>query len=303
MGAGMGTCVAWFSDGRTARGCKEKAVSEKQYENILVEKGNGITWVRLNRPEKRNAMSPALHYDMEDALSRLAADEETKVLVLAGAGDAWCAGQDLRLYFRGTENDAVERRRSNEASHHWRWEILSAFPKPTIAMVHGYCFGGAFTQLCAVDFVITAEDAVYGLSEVNWGIIPGGIVSWNLMDMMLPRHALYYAATGDTFGGKRAVELGLANFSVPRESLEDETKKFCEKLMKINPSVLRYTKEAVRCVRDMSADQARDYLRSKQDSLSRNDAEIRDKVGMKQFLDEKSYRPGLGPYRRGQDAP
>ena len=66
--------------------------------------------------------------------------------------------------------------------------------------------------------------------------------------------------------------------------------------------MLRYTKEAVRTVRDMSADQARDYLRSKQDSLTRNDAEIRDKVGMKQFLDEKSYRPGLGPYRRDDDA-
>ena len=235
---------------------------------------------------------------MEDALGRLAEDDETKVLVLAGAGGAWCAGQDLRLYFRGTETDPAERRRSNNASHHWRWELLSTFPKPTVAMVQGYCFGGAFTQLGAVDFVITADDATYGLSEVNWGIIPGGIVSWNLTDLMLPRHALYYAVTGETFDGKRAVELGLANFSVPAASLKEETTKFCEKLMQLNPSVVRYTKEAVRSVRGMSADQARDYLRSKQDSLTRNNSEIRDKVGMKQFLDEKSYRPGLGPYRR-----
>lgn len=277
-------------------------MDEKQYENVLIERDNGITWVSLNRPEKRNAMSPALHYDMEDALSRLATDDETQVLVLAGAGGSWCAGQDLKLYFRGTETDPVERRRSNDASHRWRWELLSTFPKPTVAMVQGYCFGGAFTQLGAVDFVITADDATYGLSEVNWGIIPGGIVSWNLTDLLLPRHALYYAVTGETFDGKRAVELGLANVSVPQASLKEDTTKFCEKLMKLNPSVVRYTKEAVRSVRGMSADQARDYLRSKQDSLSRNDAEIRDKVGMKQFLDEKSYRPGLGPYRRGEDS-
>ena len=69
--------------------------------------------------------------------------------------------------------------------------------------------GGAFTQLCACDFAIVADEATFGLSEVNWGIIPGGLVSWNLTDMLLPRHAMYYAATGESFDGKRAVELGL----------------------------------------------------------------------------------------------
>jgi trans-feruloyl-CoA hydratase/vanillin synthase len=273
-------------------------MSDLQYKNVKIEKANGITWVILNRPEKRNAMSPELHYDMDDALAKLATDKETKVLVLTGAGESWTAGQDLRLYFRGTENDPVERRRAAEASHSWRWERLSEFPAPTIAMVNGFCFGGGFTQLCAVDFVITAEDATFGLSEVNWGIIPGGVVSWNLADMILPRHALYYAVTGDTFDGKRAVEIGLANIAVPKAKLRDTTIAFAEKMMKLNPGVVRYTKEAIRAVRDMNVTQARDYLRSKQDALVRSDAEIRDKHGMNQFLDEKSYRPGFGPYRR-----
>jgi trans-feruloyl-CoA hydratase/vanillin synthase len=276
-------------------------VSDKQFKNVAIEREDGITFVMLNRPEKRNAMSPELHYDMEAALDWLATDKDTKVLVLGGAGDTWCAGQDLRLYFRGTETDANERRRANTSSHAWRWEKLSTFPQPTVAMVHGYCFGGAFTQLCACDFAVTAEDATYGLSEVNWGIIPGGIVSWNLAQMMLPRHALFYAVSGETFDGKRAVELGLANFAVSRAKLREETVKFAKKLMKLNPAVVRYTKEAIRAVRDMNEDQARDYLRSKQDSLARNDKEIRDKVGMKQFLDDKTYRPGLGPYQRPQE--
>jgi trans-feruloyl-CoA hydratase/vanillin synthase len=243
-------------------------------------------------------MSPQLHYEMEDVIDAIAADKDTKVLVLTGAGESWCAGQDIRLYFRATQDDPDERQRSNAASHRWRWEKLKTFPKPTIAMVNGYCYGAAFTQLCAVDFVITAEDAVYGLSVVNWGIIPGGIVSWNLADMILPRHALYYAVTGEPFDGKRAVEIGLANFAVPKERLREETVKLAGKLMKLNPGVVRYTKEAMRAVRGMSDDQARDYLRSKQDSLVRSDKEIRDQVGMKQFLDDKTYRPGLGPYRR-----
>ena len=275
-------------------------MADKTYENIKITREGGITFLSLNRPDKRNAMSPALHYDMEDAVQWLARDAETKVLVLTGEGEAWCAGQDLKLYFRETANNPEERARSNTASHHWRWELLSRFPKPTIAMVNGYCFGGAFTQLHAVDFVITAEDAIYGLSEVNWGIIPGGIVSWNMVQMMLPRHAMYYAATGEPFDGKRAVELGIANFAFPKDQLRAETVKMAQKLMNLNPNVLRFTKEAVRSVATMTAEQARDYLGAKQDSLARNDKEIADKRGMKQFLDEKSYRPGLGPYPRGE---
>ena len=271
---------------------------DKTYDNIKIEREGGATFLVLNRPEKRNAMSPSLHYDVEDALTWLEDDAQTKVLVLAGAGDAWCAGQDLKLYFRETTNNPAERKRSNTASHHWRWEILSKFRKPTIAMVNGYCFGGAFTQLCACDFAIAADDATFGLSEVNWGIIPGGIVSWNLTDMLLPRHAMYYAATGEPFDGKRAAEIGLVNFAVPPADLRKKTLELAERLMKLNPGVLRFTREAIKSVRHMRADEARDYLGAKQDSLHRADKEIADKVGMKEFLDEKSYRPGLGPYQR-----
>ena len=108
---------------------------DKNYDYIKIEREDSITFLMLNRPDKRNAMSPALHYEMEDALSRLAGDEPTKVLILGGAGDAWCAGQDLKLYFRETANNPEERRKSNAASHRWRWELLSRFPKPTVAMV------------------------------------------------------------------------------------------------------------------------------------------------------------------------
>jgi trans-feruloyl-CoA hydratase/vanillin synthase len=275
-------------------------MADKQYKNIVIERDGGITFLMLNRPDKRNAMSPELHFDMDDALDWLATDKQTEVLILGGNGDAWCAGQDLRLYFRGTQNDPEQRYKANNASHNWRWERLSAFPKPTIAMVNGFAFGGAFTQLCACDFAIAAEDATFGLSEVNWGIIPGGIVSWNLTEMLLPRHALYYAVTGEPFDGKRAAEIGLINFAVPKEKLREETLKLANKLLKLNANVVRFTKEGIKAVREMNANQARDYLRSKQDSLVRNDKEIREQVGMKQFLDEKSYRPGLGPFKRAE---
>src|SRR5262245_21496668 len=150
----------------------------KKYETIKVEKEGGITWVIFNRPDKRNAMSPQLHMDMDDVLDDLAIDDETEILIVTGAGEAFCAGQDIRLYFRGTEADPVMRAKARRASNQWRWQKLSTFPKPTIAMVNGFCFGGAFNQVCACDFAVAADDETFGLSEVNWGILHGGIVTW-----------------------------------------------------------------------------------------------------------------------------
>ena len=266
------------------------------YETILVEKENGITWVKFNRPDKRNAMSPQLHYDMDDALTELATDSDTKVLVITGVGDSFSAGQDLKLYFREGAKNPKERAKAAHASNQWRWHKLSTFPRPTIAMVNGFCFGGAFTQVCACDIAIAADDATFGLSEVNWGIIPGGIVSWNVVEMLSHRDAMYYSMTGLPFDGKKAAEIKLVNYSVPKAKLKEETVALAKLLLEKDPHALRATKEAIRAVRYMSHDQALQYLASKIQSLQAVNKGGSDK-GISQFIDEKSYRPGFGTYK------
>jgi trans-feruloyl-CoA hydratase/vanillin synthase len=268
------------------------------YETIQVTKEGGITWVTLNRPNKRNAMSPQLHQEMDDALDGLAIDRDTQVLILTGAGEAFCAGQDLELFFRAGAKDPAGMHRARRASNQWRWQKLSTFPKPTIAMINGYCFGGAFTQVCACDFAIAADEAIFGLSEVNWGILPGGIVAWNVVQVLNYRDALYYAMTGDTFDGKVAREIGFINKSVPKDKLREETIAFARKLMEKSPAAMRYTKEAIRAVRFMNEPQAQDYLAAKSDALRFTDKENSREQGMKQFLDDKTYRPGLGEFKR-----
>ena len=273
-------------------------MSAKKYETVKVEKEDGISWVIFNRPDKRNAMSPQLHLDMDDALDDLSIDDETEILVVTGAGESFSAGQDIRLYFRGTESDPVMRHKARRASNQWRWQKLSTFPKPTIAMVNGFCFGGAFTQVAACDFAIAADEAQFGLSEINWGILPGGIVSWNVVQTMNFRDAMYYAMTGDIFDGKKAKEIGFVNMHFPRTRLKEETIKFAKKLMEKSPAALRYTKEAIRAVRFMNEPQASDYLNAKSDALKLNDKENGRQEGMRQFLDEKTYRPGFGHFKR-----
>jgi len=272
-------------------------MADKKYENIKIEREGGVTFVVLNRPEKRNAMSPALHADMEDALFNLSTDTETKVLVITGAGEAYCAGQDLKLYFREGTKDPKTRFKSSEDSNSWRWQRLSTFPKPTISMVNGFCFGGAFTHVCACDFAIAADEATFGLSEVNWGILPGGLVAWNVADILSFRDAMYYSVTCDTFDGKRAEEIRFVNKSVPLKDLKKEVLALAHKLMEKSPEAVRYTKEAVRAVRRMSPDTAYDYLRAKSDALKLVDKGGREQ-GMKQFLDDKTYRPGFEPFKK-----
>ena len=270
----------------------------KAYKTVKVEKEEGITWVILNRPEKRNAMNPQLHYDMLDAVTELETDDETRVMVLTGAGESWCAGQDLREFFRALDNDPAERRRAGWASQEWRWRRLFTFPKPTIAMVNGFCFGGAFTPLIACDFAIAAEDAVFGLSEINWGIFPGRLVSRVLADALCYRDAMYYIMTGDSFDGKKAAEMRLVNFTVPRAQLREETVKLAKKLMTKNPRALRAAKEVYKMCRNMDYWQSEDYLAAKQTALSSTDPERGREKGIKQFIDDKTYRPGFGAYNR-----
>ena len=276
-----------------------KSASKYKYNNVLVEqRKDGITFLTLNRPEKRNAMSPELHHEMDDALEKLAVDSDTKVVIITGAGKAFCAGQDLKTYFRGLSNDPVARSRAAAASESWRSYRLIGFPKPTIAMVNGFVFGGGLTPIVSCDVAIAANDAVFGISEINWGHIPGGLVGWNVNQVMSFRDAMWYSISGDTFNGKEAADMKFVNFSVPRKKLKAETLKIARKLLKKNPWAIRYTKEAIRSVRDMNMEQAADYLRCKSDALQRVDKEQGRQEGMKQFLDDKSFRPGVGTYKR-----
>lgn len=277
------------------------AATDKTYETVRVEReGNGITWVILNRPEKRNAMNPTMHFEMVDVLDSLAEDSGTHVLVLTGAGDSWCAGQDLKEFFRALDGKPAEQRRANTASQEWRWRRLFTFPKPTIAMVNGFCFGGAFTPLVACDFAIAAEDATFGLSEINWGIFPGGLVSRVIVEAMTYRDALYYSLTGQPFDGKKAAEMRLINSAVPRERLRDETLALAAMLLDKNPEVLRATKQVIKFSKDMDFPHAEEYMMAKFAEMRSRDTEGGRDKGIAQFIDEKSYRPGFGAYRRGE---
>lgn len=266
---------------------------------VKVEVEGGIAWVTLNRPEKRNAMSPTLNREMIDVLQTLELDEDARVVVLTGAGDSWTAGMDLKEYFRETDGKPeIFQERARRDACEWQWKLLRMYNKPTIAMVNGWCFGGGFSPLVACDLAIAADEATFGLSEINWGIPPGNLVSKAMADTVGHRESLYYIMTGEPFDGKKAAQMGLVNKSVPREQLRAEVQALAEKLLQKNPVVLRYAKNGFKRCRELDWEQNEDYLYAKLDQCIARDPEEGRKEGMKQFLDDKTLKPGLQTYKR-----
>jgi len=266
---------------------------------VLVEIADRIAWVTMNRPEKRNAINPTMSFEMLDVFDALESDERCGVVVLTGAGDAYSSGMDLREYFRATDKLSYdERMKIMRRSATAQWKRLQFYGKPTIAMVNGWCFGGAFNSLIACDLAIAAEDAAFGLSEINWGIIPAGTVTKAVASVMGQRDCMYYIMTGETFDGRKAATVGLVNEAVPVAALRARVEKLAKTLLEKNPMALRIAKHAARRVHDMSWEDAEDYLFAKLDQLRFIDPEKGREKGMSQFLDDKSYRPGLTAYRR-----
>jgi len=272
-------------------------------DNVLVEFDDGVAWVFMNRPAKRNAMSPALNRDMLEVIDALEGDDRCKVLVLTGAGESFAAGMDLKEYFR--ELDGKGRYatiKSRRTAYDWQWHRLMFFEKPTIAMVNGWCFGGAFSPLVGCDLAIAADEAQFGLSEINWGILPAGNVTKAVAMTMNWRDGLYYTMTGLPFGGQKAAQMGLVNESVPRAQLRARVRELCDVLLAKDQGVLKAAKDCFKRVRDLPLDVSEDYITSKLEQMFHiNGMEARNE-GIKAFLDDKAFKPGLGSQPRTKAA-
>ena len=262
---------------------------------------DNVAWVSFNRPDKRNCMSPRLNRQMMRVLDELEFRTDVGVLVLTGEGSAWTAGMDLKEYFRETEAQGLAgTRKAQRESYGW-WRRLRWYQKPTIAMVNGWCFGGGYGPLFACDLAFAADEAQFGLSEINWGILPGGGAAKVAAELTSFRNAMYHAMMGENIDGKKAAEWGFVNEAVPLSQLRERVSQVAQVLLTKNPIALKATKDAIRRVREMTYDNAEDFLVRAQEATNSFDNDGR-KEGIKQFIDDKAYKPGLGAYDRSKQA-
>src|SRR5881296_4184484 len=212
------------------------------YQNILVETNSRISVLTINRPDKRNALNQATRDEIRQALDSLERSLESRVLVIAGAGDkAFIAGADINEFEGRTalmQHDAMKGLRVFDA--------IEEFPKPVIAMINGFCLGGGLETALACDIRIASDTAKLGQPEINLGIIPGGGGTQRLLRLIGEGKAMELILTGDMITAEEAERLGLVNHAVSPEDLETKTMDIANRIAEMSPVALRMAKQAVK---------------------------------------------------------
>jgi enoyl-CoA hydratase len=185
-------------------------VSEQtQAELVDLRSEDGLWTLTLNDPKRRNALGPVLHKQLGDAVSTVAADPEARVLVVAGAGSAFCAGADLPAVF-GDTSRSVARLREDLHTVYDSFLRLLSLPMPTIAAVQGPAVGAGLNLAMACDVRLAGPRASFAATFSRIGLHPGGGCTWFLVRALGPQRALALMLDGGSLDGQQAVEAGIA---------------------------------------------------------------------------------------------
>ncbi|MEM3641150.1 MAG: enoyl-CoA hydratase/isomerase family protein [Candidatus Bathyarchaeia archaeon] len=214
------------------------------FKYVIYEKIDGVAWITLNNPEQHNALNYEMRKELKVALEDAGKDERVRIIVLKGSGKAFSAGADLRIYLELKPLEATNWLREVGTSLVLT-KIIRNIPKPVVAAVHGYCLGGGFELTMGCDIIIASEEAIFGQTEVNVGLIPGGGGTQILPRLIGEKKAKELIFTGNMVSAKEMMELGLVNKVVPSNRLIDAVNEFAEKIKSKSPIIIAFAKEAI----------------------------------------------------------
>lgn len=215
-------------------------------EFIQVTTQHGIAAITLNRPEKSNALHGPLIHEVLQTLKKLAAHEETKVLILHGNGDHFCSGGDI-AWMQSVAADIDSRNYTDAQLLADLLFQLYSFPKPTIVLAHGATLGGGLGLLAAADIGIGAKGSVFGFTEVKIGITPS-MISPYIISAIGARMASYYFLSGERFDVEEAKRIHLIHEITKNENLLESGFDFAKKLLQNSPFAMRAAKQLIRGV-------------------------------------------------------
>jgi enoyl-CoA hydratase len=224
----------------------------------------GVRLLTLNRPERRNALSPELVTTLIDALDAAEKNDSVRVVVLTGAGDkAFCAGGDLG---DGPKGDGFFQQHKDRGSFAELLLTMRRMTKPLIAAVNGMALGGGFGLVLACDLAVAADDADLGTPEVKRGLFPMMIAAL-IYEQLPAKAANELVLLGGKVTGARGVEMGIVNKVVAKDRVMAEAMAYAVGLASLSTSVLQLGKRAIQQQRDMPFEQKLAFLR---DQLSIN---------------------------------
>ncbi len=202
----------------------------------------GVATVTLNRPARGNAYDEAMLAALIDGLGPLAANESVRAVVIRGAGRHFQAGADIDWLARAADYPP-ERAFAASMATTRAMQRLNELPKPTIALVHGACFGGGIGLVCCVDIALATPAALFGLTEVRVGVAPSPI-STHMVQAMGLRHTRRYALTGERFGAAEALRIGLVHEVLAAEQIEPRLEAILDELSRSAPGAIAVTKRS-----------------------------------------------------------
>jgi trans-feruloyl-CoA hydratase/vanillin synthase len=206
-----------------------------EFRQLRLRRGQGMLAIGLDRPAKRNAIGVEMTLEIERAAYAAMHDRDVRVIVFHGCGGHFCAGMDMKDFFDQSERDAATLRRSRAATDNWRARLLRRLPQVRIAAVDGYCLGGALPILECADIVLAADDAQFGLPEINFGFVPGGPIAKSARNALSVRGASYAALTGRPFDAVQAQRWGLVTRVLPAAELPSEALRLAREIAARNP--------------------------------------------------------------------
>ncbi len=228
------------------------------YEQVSVEQEGRVRLVFMNRPEKRNALSEKMTSELIEALEEADADPGTGAVVLAGKGEAFCAGADLADFAMITSKTAPVLHREGAASTEL-FKMGLRMTKPLIAAVNGHAMGGGCGLAAMCHLTVASDRAKFGTPEIKVGIFPFVIFPL-LIRAVGPRRALEMALTGRSLSAAEAAEIGLVNMVIPAEEFQAGVLRLASELAGRSPLVLRLGLNAFNTAMDMEIAKAMDYL-------------------------------------------
>jgi feruloyl-CoA hydratase/lyase len=222
------------------------------YAEIVYEVTDRIAVITLNRPTKKNALSPTMNGEILDALNRIETDSEIRGVLIRGVDDSFTAGLDLDLSFLETMEAGTPGpfRRVMDPILAW-YRKLYDLQLPTVAAVNGHCYGGGLVPVSLCDVAVASDRAVFGLSEINFSHFPAGGSTWAVSHFLLPKHALYLCLSGEPISADEAFRMGLVSKVVEHESLAEEAWRLVTRLAEKNPEAYKTAKTMCRMTRRM----------------------------------------------------
>lgn len=216
-------------------------MSDMTFETLTVDVADGIAWVTVNRPEKRNALNATVRRELLDAFDALAAHDDARVVVITGAGDrAFVAGADIGEF---AERSPLEQRAAMQGRR--IFDELAAFPKPVIAMINGYALGGGCELAMACDVRVAGRSAKLGQPEIRLGLLPGAGGTQRLPRLVGTGRALRLVLTGELIDADEAERIGLVDAVVDDAELRTYTASLAAAMAAHSPVALRLAKAAV----------------------------------------------------------